>query len=669
MSLQYYMNIPSASKITAIHALSKLVETLRDQDRLMTAFRRGLKTWIIPTLELGIIAVWAMWVGREYLDFNPHIIPAGREFLSAIQTHNLWTQFQRCGWCALWNGSERGGYPAFTDVYGSMLHPLVILPTLAWGVINGSKVALVASLWFAGLAQWWLARELELGWLPRMWSSLTVVAGGHLAGRMEIGVFGIVLSTAMGSLIFPAVLGVSRNGGRRAVVLLAIATASVLLAGQGYIQIGLLALLPASAFLLFDDSLRLRTVWRSYALAAGIAILLAAPLLVPLIHFYPNFAKDVDPVFKSTQSLAYLPLNLVINDMGYYASTVLGKLPYPYLYTLFIGWVPVILAVLGLSLGRREDRRWLYFLGSGVVLEFLIASATFWRGIGKLFDGLAGVRNPSLIAGLAVPLILGLAAYGLDQLLKLDWPGLSIRTTNWPHLSERVFSLKWLLLIPLLFSLRANYDFAHHWLYTVHQEDNVAHVLEGLKTPSLQWVTPPFGEHFFIEPAVAMGLKVSPGIMPWHWKDRPYPVAALEAGRSGPPPGVDAQVAIAGGIPIYVRKGQEYAKIVTKDGQTPCTAKGSGGQLEVECSTAKPGRLVVEENSWSGWKAWRDGTSVSLRNGYWLEVEAPTGKHTYLFRYLPWDVPVGLFLFAIGVILCLWLWIRPSRKAAVTLAA
>jgi len=639
-----------------------MAKTLCRQDRLVVFFLRNGKTWGVAILELAIIAMWATWVGRDYLNLNPQLVPAGREFLSSVQSHHLWTQFQRCGWCAVWNGSIRCGYPAFADIYGSMLHPLVMLTTLVWGVINGSKIALVATLWVAGLAQWWLAHELEVGWLPRMWSALTVVAGGHLAGRMEIGVFGVVLSTAMASLVFPAAIRVARGCGKRAVVLLALATALALLAGQGYIQIGLLATLPAFFFLLFDESLRLRAIWRDYALAGGLATLLAAPFLVPFLHFYPNFGKDMDPVFKSTQPLAYLPLNLVINDISCYKSTILGKLPYPYLYTLFIGWVAVILAVLGLSLGQPKDRHRLYFLGGGAVMGFLGASAVPLKWMSKIFPVLTGIRYPSLIAGLTVPLILGLAAYGLDRLMKMDWPALSLRMADQPDLSTRQISLKWVLLLPLLFSLHGNSTFAHGWFRTTRQGDEVAHILRALKTPSLQWVEPPFGEHFFVEPAVAMGLKISPGIIAWHWKDRPFPVAVLEAGRSGPPPGTDSKVATVDGASIYTRKGEQYAEVVTSTGRVPCIANGSGGRLEVKCSTATAGRLIVKENVWSGWKAWRDGVPVTLLGDQWIETEAPRGEHVYLFRYLPWDVPVGLFLFAVGGLLCFWLWIRPSVK-------
>ena len=113
------------------------------------------------------------------------------------------------------------------------------------------------------------------------------VVGGHLAGRMELGVFGVVFSTAMCSLVFAGIFSVARGGGKRSAVLLGIVTASALLSGQGYIQIGLLGILPAMGFLLFDDERKLLPLWKDYALSLVLALLLAAPFLVPFLHFSP----------------------------------------------------------------------------------------------------------------------------------------------------------------------------------------------------------------------------------------------------------------------------------------------------------------------------------------------------------------------------------------------
>jgi hypothetical protein len=83
--------------------------------------------------------------------------------------------------------------------------------------------------------------------------------------------------------------------------------------------------------------------------------------------------------------------------------------------------------------------------------------------------------------------------------------------------------------------------------------------------------------------------------------------------------------------------------------------------IDVVCDGELPGRLIVRENMWSGWKAWRDGERVPLLGYLWLEAESPAGYHEYAFRYLPWDVPLGMLLSLAGMIMAGWLWFVPSR--------
>ncbi|MBN1669362.1 MAG: hypothetical protein JW862_19895 [Anaerolineales bacterium] len=620
-------------------------------------------------LELSLLALWAIVVTRPYLDLNPALIPAGREFGSAIQTHHLWTQFQDCGWCALWNGSERGGYPAFVDVHGSMLHPVVMVTTLLWGVVNGAKVALTISFWFAGLAQWWLAKQLGVGRLARLWSAGLVIVAGHLAGRMELGAFGVVLSTAMCSLVLAALLWVVRGGGRKAAIVLGVVGASAILSGQGYIQVGLLAMLPAAAFLWLDQPDGLRRTWKDLALALVLAGLLSAPFWLPFLHFSPNFVKETDPEFRSIQPLQYLPLNLVIDSWEYYNSDALDKLPYPHLYTLYIGWIPVLLAGLGLARGQHTDRRFLWFLSGSIVLAFLTGSAVLLKWVAHLWPGVAGIRHPAQIAGLAIPPILGLSAVGLEYLLRLDWPELGLMPRPGEKTPRWRLSLRWLILIPLFFSLKSGYQSTKAWIYTVPQGPQIYELLQTLETETLQWVEPPFGEHFYIQPAVSLGMKLSPGVMSWRWKDRELPVAVLEANRAGPPPGPVVQVDVVDGIPIYARTDQPYASVVSGSGQIqPCAAQGSGGYLVVDCNVPWDGQLVVKENRWSGWQAWRDGGRVALLDGDWLSLNAPAGEHRYELRYRPWDVPLGLALAALGALLAFWLWPRRTDPQPVAAA-
>jgi hypothetical protein len=619
----------------------------------------------VAVLELIVIGVWALWVCRAYLDFGPDVLPGGREASSAIQTHHIWNWFKQCGLCAAWNGAERGGYPAFVDPHGSALHPLVMATTLTFGVVNGTKIALIVAFWMGGVAQWWLARVMRLGWLARLWSGAMGVVGGHLAARMELGAFGVVLSIAACSLFFPAALALSQSGCRRGAVLLGFVLGSAIVAGQGYIQFGLLCTAPAFVFLLLED-LRVRPVWSEYAIALGLGALLAALLLIPLAHFAPNFTKAGDEAFNVAQPLEYVPLSLVIRDLDFVTSSALSKSSYPHLNAIYIGWVPVLLSALSLHFAEPRNRRPLLFLAACALLSFFSASAIPLRSLQSLVPVLAWIRHPPQIAALAVPPLLGLSAYGLDKLWRLGWPrlALALRPSSAGHGSG--VSLRWLLLVPLVWNLSTAYDFARNWLYTTELRQDVYNVLQALRTPDLQWVEPPFGEHYWIEAAIGLDLKLSPGIMTWQWKGRPFPEPYLEASRMKPPEDA-VQVGEVEGVSVYRREGQEYAFVQAGDETAACEAFGMGGDLRVECRNAGDGRLVVRENSWSGWYAWRDGKRVPLNQDRWLSVEAPAGEHTYRFRYLPWDVPLGVLLSVLGIGLCIWQWFRhsPSRTVPV----
>jgi hypothetical protein len=628
-------------------------------------------TGLWPWAEATIIMLWALFITRAYLDLNPLVVPTGLEYLSVIQSHHLWTWVQECGACALWNGGQQGGAPALVELHGSPLHPLVALTTVLFGVLNGSKVALVAAFALAGLAQWWLGWVIGLGRLARLWSACMVVVAGHLAGRMEDGLFGVVFSTAACALVLPPVVLMGRRPTLHVTLLLGVVLALAALSGQGYVQIGLALLLAVVVPLQLLHSDDRRLLLRRYACAALLAGLLAGVFLVPFLHFLPSFTKNSDPTLSSNQPFGFMLLNLLINDSAFYRSKELQKLPYAWLYSFFIGWVPLLLALWGGFRGWAQERsrtiQWvavgalvLLWLSSGSLLAWLAAQPA----LAGFIDQLTIIRYPPLFMTLAVPLLLALAGFGLDRLLRLRWPKLRLGLAG--EGGERTWSVgtRWLLLVPLLVALNDARLYGAQWLTTIPQSPEVYDLLDALRTPDLQWVNLPFGEHFFIEPAVGMGLKLSHGIRQWGWRDRALPQVVMEASRNDVPPGMEPKGTVVG-VPIFVAPtGREYAAVAHADGtRTVCSAHGRGGNIDVTCDTPRAGTLQIQENSWSGWGAQVNGASAALLPGQWLAMDVPAGQSTVQLRYRPWDVPLGILCSLCGIALAVWLWLR-GRPAA-----
>jgi hypothetical protein len=316
------------------------------------------------------------------------------------------------------------------------------------------------------------------------------------------------------------------------------------------------------------------------------------------------------------------------------------------------------LAIFALSKINYKQRRILFAMIFGVVSVIILSATPLLKIINQIWPAVAGIRQVPVIAGLSIPLVLGLSAYGLEKLLLIRWPIISINNLGSTTLQNGI-KTKWIIAIPLLFSLYSCYRFSQVWLATEKYPDDVYSSLEFLKTDDLQWVEPPFGIHTHTEPATDMGLKMSPIFTTWWWKDRPYPKPVISMVVEGniPPNGV--KLFSFAGFDYYSNdEAPRYAEVVFGEESQPCQAHGSGGFIEVTCNLARSGQLVIQENMWDGWQAWIDGRKVELVDEQLLKVNAPAGNHKFLFRYLPWDVPLGILLMLIGIVISIGIWLE-----------
>ena len=613
-------------------------------------------------IELLLITLFGLWVGSPYLNFSQFLWPIGNEFASILETHYIWNLLPKCGLCMLWNGGLNGGAPAFAELEGSILHPVTVLTTLIWGVVNGDKVGLVISFIMAGWAQWWIAKTLKLGRTARLWSGAIAIVSGHLAGRLELGLS--ILSVSSCTLIIAPGLSTALNGRRRDIVLFGVMTALAVLSGGGYIQAGMfLGMIPAFLIFIVNSQSKLTPALKNFALAAIIAVLLSGILWVPVVHLWPNIQKNDDPTFNSAQPLAYEPLNLVISDRDFQYSTVLGKLPYPVIHSIYIGWIPILFAVLAFRAPKtkKEIKVFLFFITS-IVLIFLTSSAILLKGLSYLNPYLAGmIRFPSMLSTLSAPYILALSAWGLDWLIKKAWPQIELKTESFNiKLSTRL-----LLAIPLIWAIVSCYNFGRNWIVMQDIPSDLWRIAEEMKTQSAAWVSFPFGDHPWMVAGQDVGLKIGTGITHFTWKNRDFPPSTLSATHDPvdqTSPNFKVQIA---GVNITENRDVYYAYILNGNQKTPCQAIANGGNIDVTCDSDKSGTLEVTENVFSGWKAKIDGKPTQLvPNEQWLAVNAPAGNHKYEFRYRPWDVLLGLLLTLLGIGLIFWvLFSKPKKES------
>jgi hypothetical protein len=179
--------------------------------------------------------------------------------------------------------------------------------------------------------------------------------------------------------------------------------------------------------------------------------------------------------------------------------------------------------------------------------------------------------------------------------------------------------------------------------------------MDSLQTPDAQWAATPYGEHFWAPIASAWGVKLTNLYRPGRWRDRELPLPNVRADRDIPAPGIP--LVTLRDIHVVQQPEHLYAFVYTGAQVMPCQAQAQGGNIDVVCTSDTAGTLVVRENTWTGWKAWRDGERVPLKKGtQWLSIQALAGEHIYSFRYRPWDVWVGLLLTLTGILLAMALW-------------
>ena len=609
--------------------------------------------WLMM-LELSIILFFALFVGRKYLDFDPNRFIEGGEFVLTTISHHAWNLLTECGSCVFWSGYLNGGSPSFVELHGAFLHPLVIITTLLWGVINGSKVVVLVSLITVGLGQWWLARELKLSFFPRLWVSLMAIAGGHIFGKLQAGNVVLVLSIACASLILPMVIRLKRDPSKRNVGLLALILAMTWLSGQGYNQlVVLLAYFPAILWYLLQGKGKRFIGWRKLIFASLLSVLLISILVVPFIHFQGNWQKLRSPAMDSVQPLEYSMLNLVIHDWKFFDNTSLDKTLSPWAHINFIGWPAVLLMIscllfINASIRKRE----LILMYAAMMLALVFSSRDpYILFADEVF--VAQLRSLNVAAGLAIQPLLIIAGVALQELIERNWLNIEL-TISAGAFSKKIPPLKWILLLGLMFmSIRSPYEYGAKFINT--RPINIPESeLALLDSDQAQWVGPL--NYDWLPVLIERGYKLIIPDKPWSWKERqiiePY-IEVIDFRNDEVTKGIVDRL---GNLVLVADETQEYASIINGDSITPCSAVSRGGNVDVTCETDEGGILQVREYYWSGWNAWVYNSPVELDESKdFLTVTAGGGTHHFRFRYQPWDVYLGMGLSAIGLALCAFL--------------
>ena len=300
------------------------------------------------------------------------------------------------------------------------------------------------------------------------------------------------------------------------------------LSGQAYIQIAIVALAPTFAVLFFTNVAAFRSILTRLVQATLIAVAVASIQLLPTLRWWELAAQDTDYLFPRAQQFRFVPTNLVVNDPEFYSLPILDREGgYPGLYSNYIGWLALTLAVVGLVYLSRRSVSQAVFLGSFIAGSLWLSSGTIfqwlanWDGHREIQNFAAGVRTPSNMANLAVPAIVGLTSLGLQCLIDgaRRWHQIRLRI----HLARREFrlGLSLAVLVPVLALLmvRNVANEGRIWMALEDWGNNYeSQVAESLMSDELRWIYDTSFNPRLMILAPTYHLKIASSSRPW-WID------------------------------------------------------------------------------------------------------------------------------------------------------
>jgi hypothetical protein len=387
---------------------------------------RGALPTVVDLLLLSafwVLFFWAILVRRD------HFIP-----YDLIDQHYMFQQFihhaLRSGEAPWWSPSVVGGYPIIADPLSALFYPpnflmhlLIPRDLLPYLALEGQST--LHLLW-AAFGMYFLARHLT-----------GTRAGGVLAGlAWGFGAFFVWHMTQLSpisslSWLPWVLLAYSKAVRQRSLLwvsigalafgMLALAGHALTILGTGYLVVGITVVLVWNRW-----SLDRRSAVRT-ALCGFLILLLGTGLA--MVQLLPSYAfsgqtERAGFAYEAASAASYLPQWLVTafvpnffsyrGPAAYWASGDVSET------NLYLGLIPLFLAVLGVSRARRsDDRRMTAWLVAGAIISLVFAfgsNAWLHHLAFDLLPGFDRVRRPGDAIALVQFAVVLLAAFGVKAL-------------------------------------------------------------------------------------------------------------------------------------------------------------------------------------------------------------------------------------------------------------
>lgn len=382
-----------------------------------------MKRWIWP---IGIYTLATLALTWPLASHATDSIPMGSEQSPTVPLFNLWT----LGWNSsrIYLGYQ--GYwdaPIFYPVQGAFAfsepQPLTGLIAAPFWTISPAlayNVVLLLFLFLNGLTVYWFLRRRGLAPVSALVAGLLALSLPFLTQERGVlhlmPIFGVFLAMdGLWSLI--------ENPSCWAGLRLGLGVSITFLVSEQFALFLVLLVVAAIPFL--HPWVRQRRLWLSLGLAVAIAAAFILPVAVPQVEALEDMAftrSDAAVARGSAHFADYLRPSSATWQEGWFPLRLQGN------HRLFPGTMLLVLAAAGVTIGLRgkRNRKWTIFLGTGLLLAFLLSLGLNLRlGDWQPYELLRGhvpgfnnMRSPFRMGYFVQVYLLLLAATFLDSLVR-----------------------------------------------------------------------------------------------------------------------------------------------------------------------------------------------------------------------------------------------------------
>ncbi|HPH96354.1 MAG TPA: hypothetical protein PKW33_07050 [Anaerolineaceae bacterium] len=382
-------------------------------------------------LELTVIILLVASYCTLFLDFGKQTILPGIEdeayMMFDMAFHN---SIFKDGAFQLWNPYFFNGLPAVAHPFYHSFNPIMTIPVLIMGPLDGFKMGICLSFIMGALGMWFMS--VTLGWRPltRTWMALMFAFAGQPVARFFQGQYDFVMGFGFLAWSLAGLFGLVRTRRRWYGAVTALALAWLFFCGNtyyAYFMMFTIAIFLPVMLLKFNRAIPyIHLAWRNLAMlicVGALAIGLIAVQLLPSAELYPRIRKGMD--LNGSHWPVQVFLDFVSKDTM--RPDAFNEHPAREEFYAYVGIVPFLaLAFLPLALKRR-DRRVILFAVLVIIFTLVWMTTRFmpWAEWYSSVPFLAKFRVPVRILIITEIMLFILAGLSLDTVWDAVWRAIS----------------------------------------------------------------------------------------------------------------------------------------------------------------------------------------------------------------------------------------------------